>query len=165
MNRPDAARRSQSTHDLAPRGGRSARTRIDDDRDLDDILDSLDAERRALDAAGSMMSAVEAVGRSADRLVEVRVRGLGSLSGVVIHPEAMRRHDHVSLASSVVDAFKAAAQAAATEVVGTFPEVFGDLSDWVEAPEAENSEAPTAPVAPDAQRRAVTAWRDAARRS
>ncbi|MGL5931168.1 MAG: YbaB/EbfC family nucleoid-associated protein [Dermatophilaceae bacterium] len=162
MNRSDTERVEHGARAPAARGGvPPARARIDDDRDLDDILDALDADREALGAAGSMMSAVEAVGRSADRLVEVRVRGLGSLSGVVIHPDAMRRHDHVSLAAAVVDAFKVASQAAATEVVGAFPQVFGDIGDWVDPPEVEHGEASAASVTPEAHRRAVTAWREA----
>ncbi|MGL5816745.1 MAG: YbaB/EbfC family nucleoid-associated protein [Phycicoccus sp.] len=144
---------------VLPRGTPSGRRPVDEDRDLDDILDGLDAEQRALDAAAGLMSTVERAGTSADRLVEVRVRGLGSLAGVVIHPDAMRRHDHESLAVALLEAFGIASRAASAEVVGAFPSVFGDLAPHREASDDTPGGAPVSGNR-EGHQRAVKAWRD-----
>ncbi|MGL5818957.1 MAG: YbaB/EbfC family nucleoid-associated protein [Phycicoccus sp.] len=123
-----------------------------DDDNLADELARIDDQLRTLERSVHEMHERQCTGRSGDRLVTVTVVGNGRLAGLDIAAEALREHDHESLATAVVQAWAAATTDAARQLADDCPEVFGAL-----APTDDDAGAPGAPrPAPTAP--AITAW-------
>lgn len=134
------------------------RADVDDDRDLDEILASLEHDRRTFRAATDLLSSIERVGLSRDGLVAAQVRGVGTATAIMIHPAAMRRHDHVSLAAAVLEALGSAGAAAASAVTGTFPGVVAGLAEPEDGLGGDDPPTATGGEGADADSPAVAAW-------
>ncbi|MGL4177020.1 MAG: YbaB/EbfC family nucleoid-associated protein [Dermatophilaceae bacterium] len=130
------------------------------DGDLDSAIAELEADLDRLRVRRESQARAQVVGRSADRTVEVRVLVSGCTPvSITFAPDALERHDRVTLAASVMSAIQDALQQAIDLVVADVdgPEIDRGDEERDLSAVAWDTVSVSATDLPD---HAVTAWRE-----
>ncbi len=120
--------------------------------EFEQILSEVRSQVDRLAEVDRVVSAIDTLGYSPDRMVAVSVRGAGEIREVTIHPEAMQRHDAASLGRAVTRAIVDALAQAHGQLAEACPDVFGDLVIADDMPDAAEL-----PAAVEAWTEALTA--------